>query len=106
MSVSGNATIGNNKSYLQLPTYMLAGARSENAIDAADVQTTYGFVELETESMPLILGSNGDDDTTGIRTTGYTDENSAEWYDLQGRRISKPTKKGLYIHHGRKVVIK
>jgi hypothetical protein len=110
MSVSGNATIGNNKSYLQLPTYMLAGARSENAIDAADVQTTYGFVELETESMPIIFSNIGDGDgeTTGIQSM-YDDSSSMdndEWYTLGGQRISKPSKKGLYIHNGRKVVIK
>ena len=43
---------------------------------------------------------------TGIspRTVGETD--SGEWYDLQGRRIGKPQGKGLYIHDGKKVVIK
>ena len=28
------------------------------------------------------------------------------WYDLSGRPISKPMKKGIYIHGNRKVVIK
>ena len=29
------------------------------------------------------------------------------WYTLDGRKLQgKPTKKGLYIHNGRKVVIK
>jgi hypothetical protein len=111
MSVSGNATIGNNKSYLQLPTYMLAGARGEDAIDAAEVQTTYGFVELETESMPIIFGSigNGDDETTGIMDHGQwiMDKASDEWFDLQGRRInSQPTKEGIYIHNGKKVIVR
>ena len=67
MSVKVTATIGNNKSYLELPTFMLAGAgaRSETADDA---QTAYDFVEMETESMPIIFGSIGDGDgeTTGI----------------------------------------
>ena len=30
----------------------------------------------------------------------------AQWYDLQGRRIEKPTRKGLYIRNGKKVAIK
>ena len=34
-------------------------------------------------------------------------ERAAAWFDLNGRRLSgKPTKKGLYIHGGRKVVVK
>ena len=28
------------------------------------------------------------------------------WYDLSGQRITKPVKKGVYIHGNRKVVIK
>ncbi len=109
MSVKVTATIGNNKSYLELPTSMLAGAgaRSETADDA---QTAYDFVEMETESMPIIFGSIGDGDgeTTGIQSM-YDDSSSMgndEWYTLNGQRISKPTKKGLYIHNGKKVVIK
>ena len=29
-----------------------------------------------------------------------------KWYDMQGRRINKPTKAGLYIKNGQKLVIK
>jgi hypothetical protein len=32
---------------------------------------------------------------------------SAAWYSLDGRKLSgKPTKSGVYIHNGKKVVIK
>jgi hypothetical protein len=106
MSVSGTANIGTNKSYLQLPTYMLAGARGENA---SDMHNEYSFAELETESMPIIFASiGGDGETTGIMDHGQwiMDKASDEWFDLQGRRVSKPTKKGLYIHNGRKVIVK
>ena len=52
----------------------------------------------------------GDENTTGIiSTTNFTNyTNSAgAWYDMQGRKLSaQPTQKGLYIHGGRKVVIK
>ena len=49
-----------------------------------------------------------DDDATGIITTNYTNfTNSDEWYTLSGTRLSaKPTKPGLYINNGKKVVIK
>ena len=32
-------------------------------------------------------------------------EADAQWHDLQGRRIEKPTKTGLYILNGKKTVI-
>jgi hypothetical protein len=38
--------------------------------------------------------------------TNYTNSDDA-WYSLDGRKLNgKPTKKGLYINHGKKVVIK
>lgn len=34
-------------------------------------------------------------------------ENREEWYDMQGQRYArKPTAPGIYLHHGRKIVIK
>ena len=32
-------------------------------------------------------------------------DGDAKWYDMQGRRINKPTKAGLYIKDGKKVVV-
>ena len=57
--------------------------------------------------MPIVFGSIGDndDDTTGKLSPTLSDEEDI-WYSLNGQRISKPTKKGLYIKNGRKVVIK
>lgn len=56
------------------------------------------------------LGMPNDAGTTGIKEKVI--ENSekfatADWYSLDGRRLSaKPARKGLYIHDGKKVVIK
>ena len=33
-------------------------------------------------------------------------DGASRWYDLQGRRIIKPMKEGLYIRNGRKVMVK
>jgi len=44
--------------------------------------------------------------TTGISTVGAASETDG-WYSLDGRKLDgKPTKKGLYINNGKKVVIK
>jgi hypothetical protein len=105
MSVKGNVSIGNNKSYLQLPTSMLAGARGEDASDIpgnVGMPGTCQFVELEVESMPIVFQN-----TTGMRPTPNPSLNGGEWYDLQGRKYdSRPTKKGFYIKNGKKYVVK
>ena len=53
----------------------------------------------------------GDEETTGIinltPSLSSMGEGSADWYTLDGRRLSgKATQKGIYINNGKKVVIK
>ena len=47
------------------------------------------------------------DETTGIiSTTNYTNSTDA-WYSIDGRKLDgKPTRNGVYVNNGRKVVIK
>ena len=58
-------------------------------------------------------GNQDDDDNQGGTTAiGTLDTETGEidfggWYDMSGHKLSaKPTKKGLYIHNGKKVIIK
>ena len=47
------------------------------------------------------------DETTKITNTNLTNLTNGNWYDLNGRKLDKmPTKKGVYIMNGRKVVVK
>ena len=52
----------------------------------------------------------GDSETTGILNVNVNEndnENDNYWYSLDGRKLSeKPTQKGVYIHNGKKMVIK
>ena len=83
--LSSNGTLGANKAYL-----------------------IYGDPESDD---PEQGGSNAREflsfgDTTGINDVrGQKEDVRGEYYDLQGRRVSQPTK-GLYIVNGKKVVIK
>ncbi len=45
------------------------------------------------------------DATTSIHNSQFTIDNG-DWFDLNGRKIAKPTKKGVYIKDGKKVVVK
>lgn len=55
-----------------------------------------------------VLDFDDEETTRIISTTDYTDSTvSDKWYTLNGLRLDKkPTQKGIYIHNGRKVVIK
>jgi hypothetical protein len=50
----------------------------------------------------LVIG----DGTTAVEGIVSEEDDDAKWYDMQGRRINKPTKSGLYIKDGKKVVVK
>ena len=53
---------------------------------------------------------DGDDNATGIievNASGFRLNGSDAWYTLDGRRLQgKPTKSGMYINNGKKIVIK
>ena len=54
-----------------------------------------------------LTSSFGEGGATGIERIVTTDLDGTErWYDLNGRRIDKPTTKGVYIQNGKKTVIK
>jgi hypothetical protein len=90
------------KAYLPVPTsyIVLAASRGDNV----NLQVT----ELEAEVVCVKLGSlvGETDGTTGIRELMMNDGETDVWYNLKGQRIDTPTKNGLYIHNGRKVVVK
>ena len=45
--------------------------------------------------------------TTGIKPLSISPEGESTWYSIDGRKLQgKPTTKGLYIHNGRKEVVK
>ena len=49
------------------------------------------------------------DETTGLSEKGIVNSEkfaTATWYDLNGRKVAAPTKKGIYIMNGKKVVVK
>ncbi len=78
-------TAGNlraNRAYLQIPKSAIDTESSANGISFA--------VEGEETAIQ------------GVSTTATTDD---AWYTLQGVRVAQPTR-GLYIHNGKKVVVK
>ncbi len=100
VSVNGYVNIGNNKSYLALPTSMVAAASTRGA------EANYIMEEPEVIKLPISFRSldNDGNGTTAIRETKQSKDDSA-YYTLQGQRVENPGK-GLYIKNGKKVVIK
>jgi hypothetical protein len=50
------------------------------------------------------MSSSFGENATSINALRLVDSDGTErWYDLQGRRIEQPTKKGIYINNGKKI---
>lgn len=71
----------------------VAGAKVDDGGDSAESQESYYFMTGTASGIQPIAVE---------RTEG-----SAQWFDLQGRRLQgQPTGKGVYIVNGRKVVVR
>jgi len=48
----------------------------------------------------------GGGDTTSLRGVNSEVVNSEDYYDLQGRKVAQPNRKGIYIKNGQKVIVR
>lgn len=110
---TANGKSGANKAYLSVP----ANAEVGNAVGA-----TYGYIGYNGQ----LLGNESDDGTfpvslakmalifddlvdgnevTGIKELETENLNNDKYYNLQGIEVAHPVK-GIYIHNGKKVIVK
>lgn len=95
-----------------LASYPNIAAQLKASIDdamlvMANKDATQENVDAMIESLILAVDEAVEDvkeaQETGIDLAPAAAEGEGEWYDLQGRRIAKPTTKGMYILNGKKI---
>lgn len=111
--LTANGKSGANKAYLSIP----ANAEVGNGVGA-----TYGFIDyngqllgnkyekdispVQLAKMALVFDDLVDgNETTGIKELETKKMNNNKYYNLQGIEIAHPVK-GIYIHNGKKVIVK
>lgn len=60
----------------------------------------------ESYNLTFVAGTLTVTAATAIRDIRGDRQDDGTWYTVNGQRVAQPTQKGLYIHNGRKVVIK
>lgn len=112
MEVASNIAYRTLTQYLT-PTSNFYDARKATLQVADDIygydeEWDFGFEYKSVESAWNEVGVFDKTDPTGIiAVTRMVNNNETDnWYNLQGQRIDKPSKTGVYIHNGKKVVIK
>ena len=84
-----------------------AGKAFVPVFDAGTISANRCWLQFDKQQTPgarsimLVFG----DDATGIDSMVNGQWSMDTWYDLQGRRVTKPTK-GVFIQNGRKMVVK
>ena len=79
-------------------------------VDGSTLSAGKAYLPLPTAQLPSNAGARQmtmifDDETTGIQQNISRTELNSDYYDLQGRRVSAPTR-GIYIVNGKKVIVK
>lgn len=76
-------------------------------------RATFWFTDASDNLIRVATGDGArikmsfDEETTGISDVLYSSEMEDNWYSLDGCRLgAEPTKKGMYIHNGKKIIIK
>lgn len=110
----GDVTVPAQRAYLQVPqnvyvdkngniVEMPSGSRSHRSGDTAEAPATKAMLSIVFDDEPH-GGDSGE--TTGINTVSERNIDSDAWFTLQGVRVNAPAKGGIYIHKGRKFVVK
>ena len=93
VKVASGAYIKPYRAYLKRTT--TSGARGRNGISSPELPTTMNVVLISANGVTVSVG------------TINLDCESGDWYSLDGRKLdAQPTKKGMYIHNNKKVIIK
>lgn len=97
LKIPGNLYVDRDGNLVEMP---LSSRRS--AGESAEAPATKAALSIVFDDDPL-TGQG----TTGISTVATeTTIDSDAWYTLQGVRVDVPAKGGIYIHKGRKIVVK
>ena len=105
--------MGNTQKQAVTDSYVLNAAGTEFAKTTGDVEPFRAYFYGSSHNLQaaiLVIGFVDNSETTGItELTAGRDAETADgaWYTLSGvKLVGKPTEKGIYIYHGKKVAIK
>jgi len=99
------------RAYLSL-TGDAVGAPTLNPSDQAAYERVEGISTDDSslanakEYQVNLFFEGSEDDITGIHTLNHQIADKEGYYTLQGIRLNKPTTAGIYIHNGKKIVVK
>lgn len=95
-----SGTLAEGRAYLRLTEEEYADLKAGSVSGASSANTRIVFEDLEDEDV------DNDNTATGIENVAAPTVGDGYFYTLNGVRVDKPTKKGIYIYNGKKIVIR
>lgn len=95
-----SGTLAEGRAYLRLTEEEYADLKAGSVSGASSANTRIVFEDLEDEDV------DNDNTATGIENVAAPTAGDGYFYTLNGVRVDKPTKKGIYIYNGKKIVIR
>lgn len=110
---SGSYFVGNYVSQTVVPEFclFLSGNQFWYSVGETEMKGFRGYFDLSDvladveDSYSSRISFSFDNETTGISEIVNSESSNSKWFDMQGRRVSKPGK-GLFVKDGKKVIIK
>ena len=93
---------------LQNAKYTNDGAEKGQPLDTKNIRIVsfWGNGNQNIVVSDIYLTNNEDYSPSSIEDANCETTDSSRYYDLQGRQLSTPAKKGIYIRNGRKIVVR
>ncbi|MBQ9577712.1 MAG: hypothetical protein IJV11_12650 [Muribaculaceae bacterium] len=82
--------IGDNDEYVNPGTYTVVVAEGNYNENTIGIQTITFVIE----------------NTTAVEEISVSNEDNGAWYTVDGCRVAAPTQRGIYIHNGKKYIVK
>jgi len=103
-AASGTWSIKEGTSYISIKlassNYAYEGVMIEQTMEPTDNKVA-AFTAINRNGVSI--WGYQTNESTGIKEVKYKEEDSGYYYDLQGRQVSSPQQKGIYIHNGKKI---
>ena len=108
-----NAYFTRDKAYLKLPANMFHWTNeydsNDNGGSSGVTDPSTGGQAQSSNVISLVFGEDDESEATGIQQIDQTlrQIDSDSYYTLQGAKLNgRPTQRGIYIHNGKKVIVK
>ena len=100
-------TIGLDDSYDRVDVVVTPLLSEWNQVEVENGAFTTDLIGLEKNTPNTYVLNFGNGGTNMIENSIINENGDGAWYTVDGRKLSnKPTAKGVYINHGRKIVIR